>query len=218
MAGRRAHRCSGAEHERAVIAGLDPVRPTGRMRCTTPSGAGRKPIAMSISGSRLCMRSASTRRPALGFTVAQDFEGDQFTFFKFPLDDLARALRHRRAGTGSIYDRVEGHVAGADRARPALPGRGRCLLPARHARRRLPPATPRPRSASTASTRGRRCIYFHNAGYFALDGEDYRRPLPRVNEEGGLPLFPYVEFAQVRPDGAGALPARGGAAPARPII
>lgn len=27
-------------------------------------------------------------RAALAFTVTQDFEGDQFTFFKFPLEDI----------------------------------------------------------------------------------------------------------------------------------
>ncbi len=46
---------------------------------------------------------------ALGFTVGQDFEGDQFTFFKFPTADL-----NRLAGLDiqelAIFDRLEGHA------------------------------------------------------------------------------------------------------------
>ena len=48
-------------------------------------------------------------RAALGFTAALDFEGDQFTFFKFPLEDLA-LLHGARVGELSIYDTVEAHA------------------------------------------------------------------------------------------------------------
>ncbi|MGO7223652.1 DUF1839 family protein, partial [Rhizobium ruizarguesonis] len=45
----------------------------------------------------------------LGFTLTLDFEGDQFTFFKVPLEDL-EALYGIRATELAIYDRVERHV------------------------------------------------------------------------------------------------------------
>ena len=45
-----------------------------------------------------------------GFTLTQDFEGDQFTFFKVPLEDL-EALYGIRSTELAIYDRVETHVA-----------------------------------------------------------------------------------------------------------
>ncbi len=47
---------------------------------------------------------------ALGFAITQDFEGDQFTFFKVPLEDL-ETLFGLRVTELAIYDRVELHVA-----------------------------------------------------------------------------------------------------------
>ena len=44
-----------------------------------------------------------------GFTLTQDFEGDQFTFFKVPLEDL-EALYGIRATELAIFDRVENHI------------------------------------------------------------------------------------------------------------
>ena len=48
-------------------------------------------------------------RAALGFTVTQDFEGDQFTFFKFPLEDLDR-LYGTQVQELAIYDSLETRV------------------------------------------------------------------------------------------------------------
>ncbi len=45
----------------------------------------------------------------LGFTLTQDFEGDQFTFFKVPLEDL-EALYGVVATELAIFDTVENHV------------------------------------------------------------------------------------------------------------
>ena len=41
----------------------------------------------------------------LGFTLTQDFEGDHFTFFKFPQEDL-EALYGARVTELAIYDTV----------------------------------------------------------------------------------------------------------------
>ena len=101
-------------------------RPSGRRRCASSSGhdaaqsqslptsiattyqraraarrgraSGSRRTATSTSGSRCCTRSASSRMAMLPFTVAIDFEGDQWTFFKPPHDELLRAVRRRRAG------------------------------------------------------------------------------------------------------------------------
>jgi hypothetical protein len=43
---------------------------------------------------------------AFGFTVAQDFEGDQFTFFKFPTADLQR-LAGLDIQELALFDRLE---------------------------------------------------------------------------------------------------------------
>ena len=60
-----------------------PPEPAARRR---PRGSRR--TATSISGSSCCTRSSSTARPRLAFTLSVDFEGDQWQFFKFPLEDL----------------------------------------------------------------------------------------------------------------------------------
>ena len=61
---------------------------------------------------------------ALAFTVAQDYEGDQFTFFKFPPADLAR-LYGVEILELAIFDQLEDHVADIGHGDPAgRPGVG----------------------------------------------------------------------------------------------
>jgi hypothetical protein len=133
---------------------------------------------------------------ALAFTVRQDFEGDHFTFFKFPLEDI-EALFGLAVQELAIYDSVESHtLAQLERGRPVL------IEVDSHW---LPDAGPSYRKdhvkttvAAIALDRGRKRFgYFHNTGYHELAGEDYdgvfRKPV-------GDQLFPYVEF--VKRDGA----------------
>jgi hypothetical protein len=133
---------------------------------------------------------------ALAFTVRQDFEGDHFTFFKFPLEDL-EALFGLVVQELAIYDSVENHtLAQLQRGRPVL------IEVDSHW---LPDAGPTYRKehvkttvAAIALDRAHKHFgYFHNTGYHELSGEDYdglfRPPV------GGR-LFPYVEF--VKRDGA----------------
>jgi Domain of unknown function (DUF1839). len=57
---------------------------------------------------------------ALPFTVLQDFEGDQFTFFKFPLEDL-QALFGLSVQELAIYESAEAQaMAQLRRGRPVL--------------------------------------------------------------------------------------------------
>src|SRR5690606_8914912 len=46
----------------------------------------------------------------LGFSLTPDFEGDQFTFFKVPLED-PEALYGIRCTELAIFDKVESHIA-----------------------------------------------------------------------------------------------------------
>lgn len=134
----------------------------------------------------------------LGFTVTQDFEGDQFTFFKPPLEDI-ETLYGLRVQELAIYDTVEAHVVEQLERRPEeglvlvevdgfhLPDTRGTSYGVTHVKTtvgitRLDPA-------------GRRMEYFHNAGFFALDGADY----DGVFAQAAGPLFPYVEF--VKPGG-----------------
>ncbi len=135
----------------------------------------------------------------LGFTLTQDFEGDQFTFFKVPLEDL-EALYDIRVTELAIFDRVESHVQ-------TQIGRGRlCLIEmdsffmpdtqgtayrAEHGKTTV--------AINRLDVAARRIEYFHNGGYFELQGEDFDGLFQMHLAEGALPFLPYTEFAKFPP-------------------
>jgi hypothetical protein len=130
---------------------------------------------------------------ALGFTVRQDFEGDHFTFFKFPLEDL-EVLFGLAVQELAIYDTIESHtLAQLRRGRPVL------IEVDAHW---LPDASPTYRKGHVKTTVAaialdparRRVGYFHNTGYHELSGEDFDG-LFRTPPAAGQ-LFPYVEFVK----------------------
>jgi hypothetical protein len=133
---------------------------------------------------------------ALGFTVAQDFEGDQFTFFKFPTADLGR-LAGLDIQELAVFDRLEAHVL-------AQIGRGRLPLvevDAFHLPDTRGITYPTGHSKTTVGVNGldtqaKRMVYFHNDGLFALEGEDYDGIFASRPDGAGLPLFPYSEFVK----------------------
>ncbi len=137
-------------------------------------------------------------RAALAFTVAQDYEGDQFTFFKIPVADLA-ALYGVEVLELAIFDELEDHLR-------LQVGRGR--LPMIEVDSYYLPDTRgiTYRQSHSKTTIGvnvldsasRRLDYFHNGGYFRLDGDDFDALL-RPAQDNGLPLFPYVEFIKFGP-------------------
>ncbi len=141
-------------------------------------------------------------RAAFAFTATQDFEGDQFTFFKFPLEDLER-LYGTQVQELAIYDSLEERVlAQTLRGHTVLVEVDGYYLPNTRAtsyRREHPKTTV---GIDFIDPVARRLGYFHNTGYHVLDGEDYQgvfRKLPKFTGQADL-LFPYVEFAkQVRP-------------------
>lgn len=142
----------------------------------------------------------------LGFTVRQDFEGDQFTFFKFPLEDL-ETLYGVTVQELAIFDTVERHaIEQISRGRLPLIEVDGFYLPdtdgvsyrLEHTKTTIAPTVIDPDR--------RRIEYFHNAGYFELTGEDYDgvfRRLPALASAPDL-LFPYTEFARFEPARAAA--------------
>ena len=130
---------------------------------------------------------------ALAFTVRQDFEGDHFTFFKFPLEDL-ETLFGLAVQELAIYDTLEGHTL-------EQLGRGRPVLIEVDSHW-LPDAGPTYRKGHVKTTvaaiaidpAARRFGYFHNTGYHVLEGEDY----DGLFRKSAAPdaLFPYVEFVK----------------------
>ncbi|RUU11325.1 DUF1839 family protein [Mesorhizobium sp. USDA-HM6] len=133
---------------------------------------------------------------ALGFTVAQDFEGDQFTFFKFPTADLQR-LAGLDIQELAIFDRLDTHVlAQVELGRLPLVEVDAFYLPDTKGityRRGHSKTTV---GINALDPERRQMRYFHNDGYFALVGEDYDGIFGQWDyvPAGGLPLFPYAEF------------------------
>jgi hypothetical protein len=137
-------------------------------------------------------------RPALPFTVRQDFEGDQFTFLKFPLDnlDLLYGLDVREL---AIFGPLEEHVT-------AQVQRG-CIVIVEVDAFYLPDTrstTYRQEHSKTTigidyiNRKARRLGYFHNATYGFIDAADYDGVLQRPMEPADSPLLlpPYVEFVR----------------------
>ncbi|MFI4999338.1 MAG: DUF1839 family protein [Reyranellales bacterium] len=134
---------------------------------------------------------------ALAFTVLQDFEGDHFTFFKFPLEDL-QALFGLAVQELAIYDTVEAHtLEQLRRGRPVLIEVDSYWLPDTgpvYRRGHVKTSV----AAVAIDPSARRLGYFHNTGYQVLLGEDYDGLFKPPLAEG---MFPYCEFVK-RGDGA----------------
>ena len=179
---------------RQVISGLDPAtyRPSW-----LHDGERRWPETNCYVDLLVEVIAASGHEPAaaLGFTVAQDFEGDHFTFFKFPTADLER-LYGVEIEELAVFDRLEAQVATQiDRGRLPMVEVDAFYLPDT---RGVSYRTAHSKSSigiNALDASSRRMEYFHNRGFFALDGEDFDALFPeRRAADAGLPLFPYSEF------------------------
>jgi hypothetical protein len=132
----------------------------------------------------------------LGFTLTQDFEGDQFTFFKVPLEDL-EALYGIRVTELAIFDRPERHVTEQiARGRLALLELDSFYLPdtrgltygQEHGKTTV--------AINRLDLDARQLDYFHNGGFFTLSGDDFDGLLQLKAAPGALPFLPYTEFAK----------------------
>jgi hypothetical protein len=134
----------------------------------------------------------------LGFTVATDFEGDQWLFFKQPTQDLFE-LYGVDVQELTIYDdllaRVEtqlarGRLVMVELDAHYLPDTAGVTYGIGHSKTTV--------GIETLDVAGRRLGYFHNAGYYMLGGEDFAGlfGLDRPRREGEL--VPYTEFVKFR--------------------
>ena len=133
----------------------------------------------------------------LAFTLTQDFEGDQMTFFKVPLEDL-ETLYGIVVTELAIYDRVEAHVAEqAARGRICLVEMDSFYMPdtqgvaykLEHGKTTV--------AINRMDLEARELDYFHNAGFFHLSGEDFDGLFQMNAGEGALPFLPYTEFVKL---------------------
>lgn len=134
----------------------------------------------------------------LGFTVLQDFEGDHFTFFKAPVEDL-EALYGLVVQELAVYDAIERHAAvQLTRGRLSLVEVDGFFLPdTRSVSYRLNHGKTTI-GVNRLDLVARRLEYFHNGGYFGLDGEDFDG-LFAGYASGDTPFLPYAEFVKFGP-------------------
>ncbi|WP_019905762.1 DUF1839 family protein [Methylobacterium sp. 77] len=126
----------------------------------------------------------------LGFTLRQDFEGDQFTFFKPFASDIER-LYGLSIQELAIFESLEAHaLIQAARGCPVL-----VEVDAIHLPDTAGTTYGREHGKTTIGILGldaqaRMLDYLHNAGRFRLSGADYEGIF------GPAPLFPYAEFVK----------------------
>lgn len=141
-------------------------------------------------------------RAALAFTVTQDFEGDHFTFFKYPQADIEQ-LYGTIVQEMAVYDTLEAHVAEqVGRGHTVLVEVDSYYLPDTRATAYRRGHVKTTIAVDRIDTAMQRMSYYHSVGYYTVDGEDYRGLLrlePALRDNGDL-LFPYAECAKrVRP-------------------
>jgi len=133
---------------------------------------------------------------ALPFTFAVDLEGDQWTFFKFPLEDLYE-LYGVEVIELNVWRPLAAHIdEQLALGRPSivevdsfyLPDTAGTCYHAEHVKTSI--------GVQALDSAGRRLGYFHNAGYFTLEGADFAGVLRLEGDPEWLP--PYVEVTKFR--------------------
>ncbi|CAJ94823.1 DUF1839 domain-containing protein [Cupriavidus necator] len=141
-------------------------------------------------------------RAGLAFTVAQDFEGDHFTFFKYPQLDL-ETLYGTVVQEMAVYDTLQAHVmAQVERGHTVLLEADSYYLPDTHATAYRREHVKTTVAIDRIDGQAQRLWYYHGLGYHSAQEENYRgllRLLPDLSGNGNI-LFPYAECAKrVRP-------------------
>jgi len=132
----------------------------------------------------------------LGYSVTQDFEGDQFTFFKVPLEDL-EALYGLKVTELAIYDRVETHVLHQiGRGRLSLVEVDSYYLPDTHGVGYHQAHGKTTIAVNRLDIEGRSMDYFHGLGLFHLEGDDFDGVFRRKAPENAPAFLPYTEFVK----------------------
>lgn len=135
--------------------------------------------------------------PAAAFAVASDFEGDQWTFFKFPPEDLRALYGIRvfemnpwRPLVDHVVEHLEaGRLITVEADSWYLPDTAGVSYRLDHQKSTIVP--------NAVDVHARRLGYFHNASYFELDGDDFDGVF-RLGDAvpvGTLP--PYVETVRL---------------------
>lgn len=132
---------------------------------------------------------------AFGHVVRLDFEGDQWTFFKPPADDLERLfgvdiheMQPYRPLPEQIAEQIElGRTLIVELDAWFLPDTAGTSYRAEHVKTSV--------AADAVDPDGERLRYFHSAGLYELSGEDYRG-IFRIGEDLDATLPPYTEIVR----------------------
>lgn len=134
---------------------------------------------------------------ACAFALTTDLEGDQWTFFKFPLADLERVygigvieLNLWRPLVTHIADQLEqGRVVIPEVDAFYLPDTAGTSYRTEHVKTSI--------AVQHLDVEGRRLGYFHNAGFYEVTGEDFTNLLRLEGPLAGPEFLPpYVEVAK----------------------
>ena len=137
-------------------------------------------------------------RAALAFTLGIDFEGDEWTFFKFRDADLERLYGwqvEELAPWRPLLDHIEEQLR---QGRPLLLELDSFYLPDTQGTAYRLSHVKSTVGVNLLDRAGRRLGYFHNQGYHELKGDDFEAlfmPLEQVHERM---LPPYIELVKLR--------------------
>jgi len=141
----------------------------------------------------------------LAFCVSVDFEGDQWTFFKPPPEDLAR-LYGLEVQEFVVYRSLPEHIVEQlELGRTVIVEADAFYLPDTAGRSYREQHEKSSVAVESIDVEHERMRYFHNQGYYEVAGDDYRNAL-RVGRQFSVDVLPpYIEF--VRGDRLSSCPA-----------
>ena len=133
---------------------------------------------------------------ALPFTLAIDFEGDQWTFFKFPLVDIFELYGldvQELAIWRPLVEHIDEQVG---RGRPVLAELDSYYLPDTAGTAYQQAHVKTTVAVTEIDIAARHMGYFHNQGYFHLQGDDFIDIFRLRGAPDSTVLPPYVEFVK----------------------
>jgi len=134
---------------------------------------------------------------ALAFTAAADDEGDQWTFFKYPLEDL-RALYGLEVHELNIWRSLPRHIdEQLQQGRPVIVEVDSFYLPDTAGVSYQIDHTKSSVAVQAIDLEKRTLGYFHNAGYYELGPPEYDGIFQGGGVSGAVRLAPYVEVVKL---------------------